>query len=248
MTDFIQLLSLTLIGSVLGLIGGVLFIFNKRFAGVLEKNAIPFAAGVLLTFVFLGLLPESVELLNETTFLIVLTAFFGAYLFELLSVGIYHHHSEEDTSAHSELYSPAILVTVGDTIHNFIDGVAIGAAFMVSPPLGLVAAISTFFHEIPHEIGDFGILLKAGWSRKKILVVNIFSALSTILGALFVAYFAINEQLLGVMLGISAGFFLYLGAVDFLPHTSAGFKNNSRILIPLILGILLMAVIFWLLP
>lgn len=159
----------------------------------------------------------------------------GVYIFEHLFFGI-HHHGEEDGHTHEIKKSSVGLVIFGDTIHNFIDGVAIGAGFLINPNLGWVTAFSTFLHEVPHEIGDFGILLKAGWTRSKILVVNIISALMTVVGAFTVYFFSHSETLNGTLMAISAGVFLYLGASDFLPKIKD--QNNSKLksILPLIIG------------
>ena len=105
------------------------------------------------------------------------------------------------------------LVIFGDTIHNFIDGVAIAAAYLTDPSFGVVVALATFLHETPHEIGDFGILVSAGWSRGKTFMANLFSALATFPGAMFVYFFAQGaHEKVGILLSVSAGIFLFLGA------------------------------------
>lgn len=243
--DLLQLFLLALLGSIIALGGGVIFLFNRKLSGALEKNSVPFAAAVLITVSLLGLLPEAIELIEEKALWIILASFFGAYLFEHLLFGI-HHHDEEH---HEHNYkSSVLLVLIGDTIHNFIDGISIGASFLLNPGLGLITAVSTFLHEVPHEIGDFGILLKAGWKRKNILIVNIVSASTAILGAFAVLLFAENTQLIGSMLAVSAGIFLYLGAIDFLPHANDGFTSRLKASIPLILGIIVMVVTLMAIP
>lgn len=238
MPNLIQLFFLALIGSLIALIGGVVFLFNKKWSSALEKNSIPFAAGVLITVSLLGLLPEAFEIIGERTLLIMLISFFVAYLFEHLIFDI-HHHAGDGHSHHKKNYKTSVpLVIFGDTIHNFIDGITIGSTFFISPGLGLITAISTFLHEVPHEIGDFGILLKAGWKRKDILIVNVISASATIFGAFALLLFSGNEVLIGILLSISAGIFLYLGAIDFLPHAGEGFPNKIKAMIPLTIGIL----------
>lgn len=232
MNDFINLLSLALLGSVIALIGGVVFLFNKRLSSFMEKYSVPFAAGVLVTVSLLGLIPEAEHEIGESAFLTVLLAFIGVYLFEHIFFGIHHHDGE-----HSDIkQSSTSLVIVGDTIHNFIDGIAIAVSYFVSPGLGLITALSTFLHEIPHEIGDFGILLKAGWKNKKIIVVNVMSALMTVVGAFSVYLFDENKVLTGQFMAVSAGIFLYLGASDFLPRIEKENGNKLKNLLPLILG------------
>ncbi len=135
------------------------------------------------------------------------------------------------------------MVVFGDTIHNFIDGVAIASAYLIDPYFGLIVALSTFLHETPHEIGDFGILMSAGWSRGKTFVANLFSAMATFPGALLVFFFLRDAQdKIGVLLAISAGIFLYLGASDFLPEVGEEEKGVStwKKLVLLVVGVLMM--------
>ena len=240
-----QLFLLALLGSVIALFGGFVFLFNRRLSGLLERHSIPFAAGVLVTVSLLGLLPESEHIIGENAFWIVAVSFLGAYLFEHFFFVIHHHEDGEHVKG---MEFPIPLVIIGDTIHNFIDGVAIAASFFISPGLGLVTAISTFLHEVPHEIGDFGILLKAGWKKGKIVVVNILSSLTTILGAFLIYFFSESESLNGTLMAVSAGIFLYLGASDFLPKIEKDEKHRFRSIIPLILGASLMIAIFLLVP
>jgi len=245
MSQGFQLLLLTLLGSVIALFGGVIFLFNRKLSNILERYSIPYAAGVLVTVSLLGLLPEAEHSIGEKAYWIVAISFLSAYLFEHFFFGIHHHEDHEHIRGRQ---FPLPLVIVGDTIHNFIDGVAIAVSLLVSPGLGLITATSTFLHEIPHEIGDFGILLRAGWKKRKIITVNIISSLTTILGAFMVYYFNQGESLNGTLMGISAGIFLYLGASDFLPRIDVNEKNKFKSIIPLILGAASMIAIFLLVP
>ncbi len=254
MNETINLLLLALLGSVIALFGGVVFLFNRKLSSVLEKYSVPFAAGVLVTVSLLGLIPESEHEIGEMSHWIVLFSFLGVYLFEHLFFGI-HHHGEED-GKHEIKDSSVGLVIFGDTIHNFIDGVAIGASFLINPNLGLITAFSTFLHEVPHEIGDFGILLKAGWKRTKILAINIISSLMTVVGAFLVYFFSQSEGLNGSLMAVSAGVFLYLGASDFLPKITASFSENDKeqklhrlkSILPLILGSAIIILTLLLIP
>lgn len=237
MPEIVNLFLLALLGSIIALLGGVIFLFKESWSKFLSQNSVPFAAGVLITVSILGLLPEAVDLIGESTFLIVLITFFAAYLFENLFFEVHHHASHE----HPRSYKSAVpLVIVGDTIHNFIDGVAIGASFFVNPGLGLITAISTFLHEVPHEIGDFGILLKAAWQKKNIIIVNVLSASATVVGAFTLLAFPENPTLLGTLLAVSAGMFLYLGASDFLPHIEKPEGGKIKAILPLVIGVVIM--------
>lgn len=247
MNETINLFLLALLGSVIALFGGVVFLFNRKLSSILEKYSVPFAAGVLVTVSLLGLIPESEHEIGEITYWIVLGSFLGVYLFEHVFFGI-HHHGEDDGQRHDIKDSSVGLVIFGDTIHNFIDGVAIGASFLISPNLGLITAFSTFLHEVPHEIGDFGILLKAGWKNTKILVINIISSLMTIVGAFVVYTFSQSETLNGSLMAISAGVFLYLGASDFLPKIKEQKLHRLKSILPLLLGSLIIILTILLIP
>lgn len=214
--DLLNILGLSFIGSVAGLIGGVFFLLNKKFARVLSKYAVPFAAGVLLGVSLLHLIPESVEELGPNGYLVTLIAFIFSFLLEEYLAHLHHHEERGHTMEH---HASAPLVIIGDSIHNFIDGVTIAAAYLTNPSFGVVVTLATFLHETPHEIGDFGVLMARGWGRIKTFRANFFSALATFPGALFVYFFAQDShKLVGILLGVSAGIFLYLGASDFVPE------------------------------
>lgn len=236
MSEILQLFLLALLGSIIALFGGVVFLYNRSLSRSLQKHSIPFAAGVLITVSLLGLIPESFEQIGESSLLIVLFSFFISYFFEHFLIEI-HHHEEARHHHRSHMEYSIPLVVVGDTIHNFIDGIAIAASFIVSPGLGLVTAFSTFLHEVPHEIGDFGILLKSGWKRGRILGINAVSASFTIVGAFLTLAVAESHEFVGMMMAVSAGIFLYLGTIDFLPHISRGYSDKVKSIIPLVLGI-----------
>ena len=224
-TSLIMLLLLALLGSVAGLVGGVVFLVKRDWARVLSIYAVPFAAGVLLSVSVLQLIPEAVEEIGNRGFLYVLLAFLAAFVFEKYFASLHHHEERGHDSTLQKSTIP--LVLLGDTIHNFIDGVAIGAAYVTNPSFGMVVALSTFLHETPHEIGDFGVLVARGWSRKKTFMANFYSSLATIPGALLV-YFFIPQGAQGktaILLAIAAGIFLYLGASDFLPEIG---EHDSR--------------------
>jgi len=246
--SLITLILLALLGSVAGLIGGVVFLVKKDWAKVLSIYAVPFAAGVLLSVSILHLIPEVVDHIGEKGYLYVLLAFLGAFIFEKYFASLHHHEEHQETMQKSTIP----LVLFGDTIHNFIDGIAIGAAYLTGPSFGLVVALSTFLHETPHEIGDFGVLISRGWSRKKTFLANLYSSLATIPGALFVYYFARdgNTALVPTMLAVAAGIFLYLGASDFLPEIgeNEGRGRTVKKIIFVILGVFTIYTLSILLP
>jgi zinc and cadmium transporter len=247
MGELIQLFLLALLGSIIALVGGVVFLYDRKLSEILEKHSIPFAAGVLVSVSLLALIPESFEQIGESALFVVLLSFFVSYFLEHFLIEIHHHkealHHHKD---HLEYSVP--LVIVGDTIHNFIDGIAIAASFFASPGLGLITAFSTFLHEVPHEIGDFGILLKAGWKRGRIFWINLVSASFTIVGAFLTLAVSENSQFIGFMMAVSAGIFLYLGTIDFLPHIDHGYQSKAKSMIPLVLGIAIMLAVIMFVP
>lgn len=239
MSDYLQLISLTLLGGALSLIGGVLLLKNNKSANRLAKYATPFAAGALLSAVFLDLLKDGIE--SYSSDIVLLSALVGIVAFFLGERFLrwFHHHHDREYEKHD---AEKPLIIIGDTVHNALDGVAIAAAFMVSPATGLITTIAVAAHEIPQEIGDFGLLLSRGMTKKKVLLVNIWSALSATLTA--VITFALgNSELLpiGVLLGLSAGFLLYIALSDIIPeihNQSVSKKFFDWSVILLLLGVI----------
>ncbi len=219
---------------------------NENWSKTLSFIATPLAAGVLLSLSLLDLLPEAVETIGAPAFTVVLVVMVAAFLFERFLFSLHHH----DHGLRGKHAGPVSLVIFGDTIHNFLDGVAIAAAFMVSPSLGVVAAFASFLHETPHEIADFGILIKNGWSKRKAFNANFFSALATFPGAIITYFYAGKvEGATGVMLAIAAGLFLYIAATDFLPEVAHSEEKGSfRQAVFLIVGILAMVWVGTLVP
>ncbi len=242
MATYLDVLIFSLLGGVISLIGGILLLQKKSTANALAKYATPFAAGALLSAVFLDLLLEGIEITEPYT--VLMAALVGIVIFffaERFLHWFHHHHVHED----SKTDPSTSLVIIGDTLHNALDGVAIAASFLVSVPTGIVTTIAVAAHEIPQEIGDFGILLNKGLSRKRVLMVNIFSALATTVAALVTFALGSGERLpLGLLLGLSAGFLLYIAMSDIIPgiHESA---PKKRLLdwqpILLLLGVIVVA-------
>lgn len=215
MASYYEVIFFSLVGGVFSLVGGFLLLSNRKLTTNLTKYAVPFAAGALLGAAFFDLLPESIE--KTAAGAAPRWVLFGLLLFFVLDQFLhwFHHHKKEE---HTHVKSAAPLIVAGDTAHNFIDGLAIGAAFLVSVPTGIVTAVAVAAHEIPQEIGDFGLLLKAGYSRRKVLVINALSALATVAGALLVFWLGSRVDLpVGELIAIAAGMFIYIAASDLIP-------------------------------
>jgi len=222
MNTLALILLFNLLGSVISLIGGALLLFKREFAYKISHHLSSFAAGTLLGTVFFDLLPESIEQARgqnmeiSTVFTWTLIGALSFFLLERFLHWFHHHNIEE----HEIIGKPIVpLLTIGDTVHNFIDGVAIAATFTTSVPLGIITTFAVGAHEIPQEIGDFGVMLKMKMSRAKVLWINILSAMASFLGALLAYYFGSHVQGLSVIfLSITSGFFLYISLSDLIPE------------------------------
>lgn len=243
MDTWILLLIAATVGSVVSLAGGLYLLYGKKGVATLQRYAVPFAAGALLAAAFMDLLPES--LASGSARNVLLVALGGILFFFILerSLSWFHHHHQEDgdETLHKGRRN-ASLIVIGDTIHNFIDGLAIGAAFLVSPATGIVTTLAIAAHEIPQEIGDFGLLIAKGVKKTKILLINVVSALATIFGAILVfasgSALPIPEWLL---LSVAAGFFIYIATSDIIPTIHAE-KNKKTAAIQVL--VLLAGVVF----
>lgn len=206
----------SLIGSVVSLAGGAALLYKETIIAKWSHLIAAFAAGALLGTAFFDLLPEATA--NGDSKAVFFWALFGVLTFFLLERFVYwfhHHHYHGENKG-----KPTVaLIMLGDSIHNFIDGVVMAATFLVSIPLGIVTSFAVAAHEIPQEIGDFGLMYHRGLSRKRILIYNFFSALISMVGALL-TFFAgdLIQGLLPVFLAITSGFFIYIAASDLIPE------------------------------
>ena len=187
MPTFWIALGLSLLGGLGGLLiaSGVLLIHDSARARLIPW-LVSYAVGALLGISMMGLLPESLNALPAAN--VFGTLLGGIMLFFVLEkLVLWRHCHTHDCEVHE---SSVASVMIGDTFHNFVDGAVIGAAVLTSVPLGVSTAIAVAAHEIPQEIGDFAILLHAGYSRERALVLNVLSALASVAGAIgtFVAF------------------------------------------------------------
>lgn len=221
---------------------GVFFIFMKKTK--LDKLLIflvALSAGSLLGGAFLHLIPEIIETGNFTiniSFLIL----GGIVLFFIIENVIHWRHCHVQTSKeHPHPFGAMNLI--GDGVHNLIDGLIISASYFVSIPLGIVTTFAVLIHEIPQEIGDFGVLLYAGFSKKKALFFNFMSALIALIGAIIGIFLSgQSESFVNIVIPVAAGGFLYIAGSDLIPeiHKKQEKKFSIGNLLGIILGILIM--------
>lgn len=247
-----QLILYGLIGSLFALIGGVLVLLWAEKVKKVMTPLLAFSAAAFLGVSFLDLLPEAVEAVEESLFIFI--AFLvGISLFFILERVIMkyfhrhaheHHEHTEKENEHTE--SLPALIIIGDCLHNFLDGVAIAAAFVANPALGLTTALAVAAHEVPQEIGDFAILLDRGWSRMKVFGVNVLASATAFIG-IIVGYFTISaiEEFLPYLLAGVAGIFTYIALSDLIPevHHRAGHRYIYNVLFAFILGLALVGYI-----
>lgn len=247
MTLLIVILA-ALAGTLLSLIGGILLLNGRISREKIMLYAMPLAAGAFLGAAFLTVLPEALHLAEENggaanIFLWTLVGFVLFFVMER-SIRWFHRHHE-----HAGENSQKSLVIIGDTLHNAIDGVAIGAAFLINIPFGVAATVAVAAHEIPQEIADFGILISKGMRRKKVLLINILSGLAAVAAA--VITFSLGgaiEAIVPALLAIVAGYFIYIAASDIIPdiHERAHKQANVQAVL-LVAGIALVGAVAFLL-
>lgn len=230
MSLFALIVIFSLLGGVLSVLAAsVVLLLSDRHLDRLIPQLISFAIGALLGAAFLALLPHAllspgVTDPHDITFTVLLGVL-GFFLLEKMVLWRHCHsntceaHGAEAvvTHAHHER-SAATFVLIGDSLHNLVDGVLIGAAFLTDEHLGIVTALAVAAHEIPQELGDFVVLLKGGFSRGRALLFNILTSLATLVGAL-VSYYALQgvEHVLPYVLAVAAACFIYIAVADLIP-------------------------------
>ena len=227
---------------------GVLTLFLKE--EILKKILlvlVAFSAGALIGGAFLHLLPEAImevglgEYQLIKIFLYFISGFCMFFILEQF-ISWHHHHATQ----HPEIIAPfSYLILVSDGIHNFIDGLIIAASFMVSLPLGTATVLAVVFHEIPQEIGDFGVLVYGGFKKAKALLLNFLSGILAILGG--IAGFLLSEKIgssVIFLLPFAAGNFIYIACSDLIPEIKQKEVSKKSIIyfFTFLLGIALMLV------
>lgn len=227
--ELIYSLVATFVVSLISFVGILLFFRKVTEKSNFITSLISFAAGALLGDAFLHLIGESISE-NGYSVEIMICVFAGILL--MLVIEAYFHCSHDTTEElkheHVKKSVLANLNTFGDAIHNFLDGIAIAASFLVSPLAGVASTIAIIVHEIPQEFADVGILLYSGWSKKKVLLVNFLTALTAVLGAIFafvLSQYVSNAQ--KFLIPLAAGQFIYIALADLLPeiHEKSGVKK-----------------------
>ncbi|MBI5621815.1 ZIP family metal transporter [Candidatus Falkowbacteria bacterium] len=203
--------------SLLSLVGAAVLFLREA---VLKKILLPLvalSAGALLGGALFHLIPEGIVQLGNT-FAMWLWVAIGFSFFLLLEQFIYWHHCHVTPSEHEDHKHPVTyLILLSDALHNFMDGLVLAGAFLVSVKLGWVTFLVLAAHEIPQELGDFGVLLHGGWSKGKALLFNLLSGLTMVLGGLLVYFLSATVEE-SFLLPLAAGGFIYIAASDLIPE------------------------------
>jgi len=229
MTVLLWIVASSLIGGVLSVLCAALFALNARAHWV--NALVSYAIGALLGAVFLDILPEAIERASSAA-AVSGTVLLGILLFFTLEKLLlwrhcHHHHCEVHELVEHDLHGRSgTLIVIGDTFHNFVDGIIIAAAFLADVNLGIVTALAIIAHEIPQEVGDFMILLHSGYSKKKALLINLVSSLAMLAGGVL-AYFALQsmQSFVPTLLALAAASMIYVAVADLIP----GLHKRTRL-------------------
>ncbi len=246
MSVLLWIVAASLLGGALSVLCAALFALNARSHWV--NALVSYAIGALLGAVFLDILPEAIKLTTNGAVLSG-TLLFGILLFFTLEKLLLWRHCHHD---HCEVHEPheknpshphdrsGMMIMVGDTFHNFVDGVIIAAAFMTDIHLGVVTALAIIAHEIPQEVGDFMILLHSGYSKVQALMFNLISSLATLVGGVL-AYFALQSMQFAVpyLLALAAASMIYVAVADLIPglHQRTRLRDTIEQVSLIVLGV-----------
>jgi zinc and cadmium transporter len=236
----------TFIISLISFIGIFTLALKDKLLDKIVLLLVSLSAGALMGGAFLHLLPESVELSESLDiFLFVLVGF--ALFFLIEKVLHWRHCHKGECQIHTFTY----MNLIGDSIHNFIDGLIMATSFVISIPLGMTTTIAIALHEIPQEIGDFGVLIYGGFTKKKALTLNFLTALTAVLGGL-IGFFISNivENIKLFILPFAAGGFLYIAASDLIPEIrkETSLKKSMIYFGIFIVGIFIMYAVRFIVP
>ena len=237
------IIAATVLVSLISLVGIALFFVAKKQMNKILFYLVSFSTGTLLGAAFFDLLPEAIGGISAVLALEI--AFVGVVAaFVIEKIIHWHHHHAGTEKEHT--HPLGTLTLVGDGFHNFFDGVAIAAAFVVNVPLGVTTTIAIALHEIPQEIGDFGLLLYSGYTRAKALLFNLLSALAAVAGGVLFYFFSGSvAHLESYALAFTGGMFVYIAGADLLPelHKEKNARNSALQLLLIVFGAALIWVI-----
>ena len=245
MSTLSWIILVSLAGGVLSVLCAALFAFAARPAWM--PILVSYAVGALLGAAFLETLPHAFEHSKDVP-AATMTVMFGLLFFFVLEKLVLWRHNHAHDFGHGEHHlddghdhgRSGMMIIVGDTFHNFVDGVLIAAAFMTDVKLGAVTAFAMIAHEIPQEVGDFLVLLHSGYSKTKALALNVMSSLATLVGGIL-AYYALQsmQNMVPTLLAFAAASMIYVAVADLIPglHRRAELTATAQQIILIAMGI-----------
>ena len=248
----LYILSSVILVSLISLIGLFTLSFGER---VLQKSLfllVSLATGALLGDAFIHLIPESYEKVDKITASLLVIS--GILLFFVLEKVLHwhHYHGKESEEGHfhdgtfvegNGIHPVGKMVLISDGIHNFLDGVVIAASYLAGLPVGIATTIAVILHEIPQEVGDFGVLIHAGYGKSRALFLNFMTAILAVLGAIAVMILGdVAESITRFVVPIAAGGFIYIAASDLIPllHRVTGARKSLAQFVAILIGVLAM--------
>ena len=247
MSTLAWIIAASVAGGALSVLCAALFALNnctQRYLGAMVSYAI----GALLGAVFLDILPEAIKLTTNVAALSG-TVLFGILLFFILEkLVLWRHCHHEHCEAHELLSSEnghdhgrsGMMIMLGDTFHNFVDGIIIAAAFLTDTHLGIVTALAIIAHEIPQEVGDFAILLHSGYSKAKALQLNLISSFASVAGGIL-GYYTLQsmQPWVPTLLALAAASMIYVAVADLIPglHKRAELRDTVQQVALIALGV-----------
>ena len=247
MNTFTWIVTTTFLISLIAFVGSLAMALKERVLNKILLIFVAFSAGALIGGAFLHLIPEAIlEMnVNETALLMMFAYLLAGFcsFFVLEQVIRWHHHH---ATSHPKIMPFSYLILLSDGIHNFIDGLVIAASFIVSFPIGVSTALAIAIHEIPQEIGDFGVLIYGGVKKRRALILNFISAITVIFGGVtgYLLKGWIGESIV-FLLPFAAGNFIYISSTDLIPeirYKESPIQSFVRLIV-FLAGIGVMAVI-----
>jgi zinc and cadmium transporter len=239
------IMAASLLGGALSVSAAAVFALNARAQHV--GTLVSYAIGALLGAVFLDLLPEAIQSSpnGATVSATVLAGILLFFVLEKLVLWRHCHHEhcevhEPHQHSHSDHGRSGMMIIVGDTFHNFVDGIIIAAAFLADIELGIVTALAIIAHEIPQEVGDFLVLIHSGYSKARAFQLNVISSFATVAGGLL-GYFALQsmQNMVPTLLALAAASMIYVAVADLIPglHKRAQLRDTIQQVILIALGV-----------
>jgi len=248
MSTLIWILISTIVISLIAFVGILTLFFKERFFRKILLFLVALSAGALMGGAFLHLIPEAIMEIDfnssaiSNMFLYLILGFSTFFVLEQFIH--WHHHHACIHSRHCGIKPFSYLILIGDAVHNFIDGLVIAGSFVIGFSVGIVTSIAIALHEIPQEIGDFGVLVYGGFKKKKALLFNFLTAITAIIGG--IVGFYLTDLITGsavLLLPFAAGNFIYIASSDLVPEIKHE-KNIKKSLVYFLVFLIGIAIMF----